>query len=179
MTNNNHPFIIPDSSYFGKGYYTDQQDKTFKYVGDPISCNMNSLLLNNILSCQYFKDVVSSLDYYQSIEEIVKNVTYAEPWTVGTNGIPSTLFCILYRFMLMKLTEGQVNYLVNYNGNDYVRCCGFLYMRYMSDPKDLWSLFYHYLYDDKRNLFFKLSFLINHYILQVIFNIYFSAKSYN
>lgn len=135
------------------------QDKVFKFVGDPISCNMNNLLLNNILSCQYFKDVCGMMDYFHLIEEIIKNVTYAEPWTVGTNGIPSTLFCILYKFMLMKLTESQVYYLVNYPENDYVRCAGFLYMRYMSDPKELWGLFYPYLYDDKSIFFFSYKFI--------------------
>lgn len=116
---------------------------------------MNTLLLNNILSCQYFKENVSGMDFMQLIEEIIKNVTYAEPWTVGTNGIPSTLFCILYKFMLMKLTDNQVYYLINYHENDYVRCAGFLYIRYMSDPKDLWGLFYHYLTEEKRkNIFF-------------------------
>ena len=160
LKNSNQPLVIPDTSYLGNGYYNNQQDKTFNHVGDPINCNMNPLLFNNILSCQYFKDVVSVLDFYQLIEEIVKNVNYAEPWTVGTNGIPSTLFCILYRFMLMKLTEGQVYYLINYNENDYVRCCGFLYMRYMSDPKDLWNLFYPYLYDEKSKKTLMLNFLV-------------------
>ncbi len=154
QSNQNQPLIIPDSSYLGKGYYNQLQDKIFKYIGDPINCNVNSLLLNNILSCQYFKDVVGIMDYYQLIEEIVKNVTYAEPWTVGTNGIPSTLFCILYRFMLMKLTESQVYYLCYFHENDYVRCAGFLYMRYMSDPKDLWNLFYPYLYDEKGKIIY-------------------------
>jgi pre-mRNA-splicing factor 38B len=145
---NNYPYSNMNNNNINNNNI-NQGDKTFNFVGDPIICNMNNLLLNNILSCQYFKDVVGTMDFFQLIEEITKNVTYAEPWTVGTNGIPSTLFCIIYKFMLMKLTENQVYYLVNYQGNDYVRCAGFLYIRYMSDPKDLWNLFSNYLNEEK------------------------------
>jgi len=39
------------------------------------------------------------------IEEIKENVYYTEPWVVGANNVPSTLFTILYKFMLMRLSE--------------------------------------------------------------------------
>lgn len=41
----------------------------------------------------------------QVVEEIIKNVQYTDPWVVGANGVPSSLFCCLYRLMLMRLTE--------------------------------------------------------------------------
>ena len=40
--------------------------------------------------------------------------------------------------------------------NDYVRCSGFLYMRYMSDSKDLWALFSPFLNDEKSNYYKKI-----------------------
>ena len=37
------------------------------------------------------------------IDDIIKNAQHAEPWAVGTSGIPSSLFCCLYKFMTMRL----------------------------------------------------------------------------
>jgi pre-mRNA-splicing factor 38B len=124
-------------------------DPQFTIYGDPLTCNLNPLILNNILSCQYFKEDCASKGFNEIIDEIIQNVTYAEPWAVGISGVPSTLFCCLYKLMLLKLTEGQVNYLINSIDSPYVRCAGFLYIRYLSDPKDLWNRLSPYLEDDK------------------------------
>ncbi len=43
------------------------------------------------------------------IDEICKKSTHVEPWAPGSNGIPSTLFCCLYKFMLMKMTSAFIN----------------------------------------------------------------------
>ena len=45
-----------------------------------ISGNLNTLLLNNILSCQYFKEVIIFKTFNELIEEIKNNVTNIEPW---------------------------------------------------------------------------------------------------
>ena len=66
------------------------------------------MLRNNILSAQYFKDLYHLKSLGDVISEIVKNVTYTEPWVLGANGVPSSLFCCLYKLMLMHLTERQV-----------------------------------------------------------------------
>jgi pre-mRNA-splicing factor 38B len=126
-------------------------NKQFKIYGDGVTCNLNSLLHNNILSCQYFKDQLMNLGFNEIIDIIIQHVKYAEPWTIGTNGIPSTLFCCLYKFMIMRLSEQQVKFLINNQDSPYVRCSGFLYIRYLCDPNDLWSWMSPYLLDDKRN----------------------------
>ena len=77
----------------------------FPINGDPSKGNMSDLLRNSILSCQYFKELYQIKTFEGVIEEIKGNVTNAEPWVVGANGVPSTLFCCLYKLMLMRLTE--------------------------------------------------------------------------
>jgi pre-mRNA-splicing factor 38B len=123
--------------------------KPFKTHGDPVSCNLNTLIHNNILSNQYFKELFSSKGFNETLDEIIQNAKYAEPWTVGTNGIPSTLFCCLYRLMLCQLSEGQVKLLLNNEDSAYIRCAGFLYIRYLCDPKDLWTWFSPYILDEQ------------------------------
>lgn len=70
--------------------------------------NLPEMLRNNILSSQYFKDLYALKTFKEVVEEIKTHVTYTEPWIVGANGVPSTLFCCLYKFMLMRLNEKQV-----------------------------------------------------------------------
>jgi len=125
------------------------RDPPFKIYGDHLTCNLNPLILNNILSCQYFKEEVALKSFEEIVLNIVVNVNYVEAWAVGMPGIPSTLFCCLYKFMLLKLTENQVKYLINNKESFYLRCAGFLYVRYLSDPKDLWNIFSPYLSDQQ------------------------------
>lgn len=62
----------------------------------------------------------------------------AEPWAVGGSGAPSNLFCLLYKMMNMTLSVNQVRQFINHN-NQYVRCCGLLYVRYACDPIHIWA----------------------------------------
>lgn len=121
----------------------------YKTMGDPISCNLNPLILNNILSCQYFKEVVASKGFNEILEEIVNNVTYTDPFAIGVTGVPSTMFCCLYKLMLIKLTENQIKFMLSYCDNVFIRCAGFLYLRYLCDPKNLWDWFSPYLLDEQ------------------------------
>ena len=43
--------------------------------------------------------------FEQVVEEVITNVNNTEPWVVGANGVPFSLFCCLYRLMQMRLTE--------------------------------------------------------------------------
>ena len=74
-------------------------------VSDLKHGNLPDMLRNNILSSQYFKDLYSLKTLQEVVYEIQKNVTYSEPWVLGANSVPSSLFCCLYKLMLMHLTE--------------------------------------------------------------------------
>ena len=102
---------------------------------DPKQGNLPDMLRNNILSSQYFKDLFSLKTLQDCISEIERNVQSAEPWVLGANGVPSSLFCILYKMMLMHLTERQVQQLLKYRKNPFVRICGALFVRFLS-PHD-------------------------------------------
>ena len=84
------------------------QNQQFPMNCDPKSGNLPEMLRNNILSSQYFKDLYSLKSCNEVINEIQENVTSCEPWLIGANCVPTTLFCCLYKFMLMRLNEKQV-----------------------------------------------------------------------
>jgi hypothetical protein len=65
----------------------------FPLYGDYSKGNLNDLLRSNILRCQYFKvDLYEKKTYHEVLNEIDIHVAYVEPWTIGTHGVPSTLF---------------------------------------------------------------------------------------
>lgn len=112
--------------------------------GNKHTYNLSSLIRKNIIASPYFDSIMNLKHFNEILEEIIKNVSYVEPWTLGTNHIPSTLFCILFRFFVMKLTEAQVNALLEHS-NPYVRCSGLLYLRFICNPEELYARFRYIL----------------------------------
>uniref|UniRef100_UPI00358F2C6B pre-mRNA-splicing factor 38B-like isoform X1 n=3 Tax=Myxine glutinosa TaxID=7769 RepID=UPI00358F2C6B len=68
---------------------------------------------------------------------------------VGTGGIVSTAFCLLYKLFTLKLTRKQVNGLITHPDSPYIRGLGFMYIRYTQPPPDLWDWFEAYLDDEE------------------------------
>lgn len=52
------------------------------------------------------------------------------------------------RYALVTL-ENQIKVMMNYKTNAFVRCCGFLYYRYVANPDTLWAMFWEYLDDNE------------------------------
>ncbi len=52
---------------------------------------------------------------------------------VGTGGIVSTAFCLLYKLFTLKLTRKQVMGLLTHSDSPYIRSLGFMYIRYGSE----------------------------------------------
>lgn len=117
--------------------------------GNSSTFNINTLLYNNILESDYFKALYQLRTYHETIDEIYTSVSHVEPWQTGTTRVPSTAFCLLLKFFLMRLTEKQMKGLLNTGDSPYVRAIGFLYLRYACPPKDLWGWFEPYLEDDE------------------------------
>jgi len=146
---NNYNNNYDTSSYQNYNY----SSLHFRIYGDPVSCNMNPRILNNILASQYFKEIYALKGYNETLEEIYNNVTYVEPWTIGVSGIPSTFFCCLYKLMLTKLSDEQLKGLINNQESPYLKCTGLLYIRYLSEPNDLWNWYSNFILDDQGKLY--------------------------
>ena len=116
--------------------------------GDSSTFNINPLLRENILMSQYFKDLFNLQSVEEMSMEVSSKVKNAEPWAHAASGVPSTLFCCLYRLMLMRLSVTQIRQLMDHTDNPYVRCAGFLYMRYCAKPETIWPLLSKYLDDE-------------------------------
>ena len=112
--------------------------------------NLNKMLYNCIQENEYFQRIQYGLTDFQSItEEVNRKVTHVEPWSAGTNRVPSTAFCLLVRYCLLRLTDKQLHSMLSRRGSPHVRALGFLYLRVVTDHKQLWDWVEDYMDDDE------------------------------
>ncbi|CAB1443021.1 unnamed protein product [Pleuronectes platessa] len=136
--------------------------------GNEKTMNLNPMILTNVLSSPYFKVQLYELKtYHEVVDEIYFKVTHAEPWEkgsrktagqtgmcggvrgVGTGGIVSTAFCLLYKLFTLKMTRKQVMGLITHTDSPYIRALGFMYIRYTQPPADLVDWYDGFLDDEE------------------------------
>ncbi|GMI09962.1 hypothetical protein TrVE_jg14185 [Triparma verrucosa] len=116
--------------------------------GNEETFNLNSMLYKNITQCSYFLRLCKSVgDFSQAVDEIYYKVTHVLPFTPGSSRDPSSCFCLLVRLLTIRCTKKQIFTLLNHLDSPYIRCVGFLYLRFTLDPKDLWGFYKGYIYD--------------------------------
>ena len=87
------PKALFDLDQAGEDFLNSEDIEGFPVHGDISKGNLNDMLRNNIMRSQYFKiDLYEKRTYHEVINEIDIHVGYVEPWTLGTHGVPSTLF---------------------------------------------------------------------------------------
>ncbi|KAJ8384527.1 hypothetical protein AAFF_G00204420 [Aldrovandia affinis] len=148
-----------------------KQGNVLPLWGNEKTMNLNPMILTNVLSSPYFKVQLYELKtYHEVVDEIYFKVIHVEPWEkgsrktagqtgmcggvrgVGTGGIVSTAFCLLYKLFTLKLTRKQVMGLITHTDSPYIRALGFMYIRYTQPPPDLLDWFDGFLDDEEISL---------------------------
>ena len=120
--------------------------------GNRETYNLNSLLANCIMTHDYTKRLWEMGESFRGlVSEAKENVKHVEPWQQGTQRTPSTAFCLLLRLFQLGLHEGHVRHLLSSNFPQ-LRCLGYLYLRYVCPPADLWRWCEAGLYDDIQSI---------------------------
>ncbi|KAL7746183.1 hypothetical protein RI367_002172 [Sorochytrium milnesiophthora] len=115
--------------------------------GNETTMNLNNILHQNIIASGYFKSLFAKKTYHEIIDEIYERVDNLEPFLRGTNA--SSAFCLLYKLWTIRLTAKQIKGIVNHVDSPHIRALGFLYLRYVCKPADLWDWFEPYLEDNE------------------------------
>ena len=113
------------------------------------SYNMERVLRSNVLNSTYFTQLCKVEDFMDLVDEIYNEVDHVEPWMSGNARGPSTAFCLLYRLFTMELDDRNINHLINHRDSPYIRALGFLYVRYVRDPKEFGRWFDPFFKDDE------------------------------
>ncbi|GIL73149.1 hypothetical protein Vretimale_4747 [Volvox reticuliferus] len=108
--------------------------------GSNTTYNLENVLRQNILGSDYYRQTCTSLNNWSDIvDEIYENVDHVEPWMSGNARGASSAFCLLHRLFTLKLNPKQIKDMLDHRDSPYIRAVGFLYLRYVADPKTLWS----------------------------------------
>jgi len=111
--------------------------------------NFNSMLRDQILKSTYFKSLMNIETFEGIVDELYQYAESAEVYGANTTTVPSTLFCCLFRFFTLGITYEELLQLVENQDSAYIRCCGFLYMRFGCCPEKLWDHLGEYCLDDQ------------------------------
>ncbi|KAJ1981477.1 hypothetical protein H4R35_000690 [Dimargaris xerosporica] len=114
--------------------------------GNETTMNLNNIVYQNIHSSPYFKSLALKT-YHEVVDEIYYKVDCLDPFVKGT--MASSAFCLLFKLWTLRLTVKQVNGLLKHTDSPYIRGLGFLYLRYVCKPANLWDWFEPYLTDDE------------------------------
>lgn len=112
--------------------------------------NLNTVLRANILSSNYFKALYDYKSYHEVMHEIEREVTHVAPFSAGKQRLPSTAFCLLYKFFTMGLTEKQLKGLLEHKESAYVKAVAVLYVRFMLSATDMWTWLSPLLEDNQK-----------------------------
>lgn len=106
------------------------------------------MLFNIITNSDFFQRSLTELRTFEAIvDEIYDRCTHAEPWATGTTRTPSTLFCLLGRLFVMRISKSEVRKLLEHADSPYIRVVGLLYLRFGVASADLWLWFERYVDD--------------------------------
>ncbi|KAI9016396.1 PRP38 family-domain-containing protein [Phycomyces nitens] len=126
---------------------TGTQGTKLETWGNESTMNLNAIIYQNILASPYFKSLYEKKTFHEIVDEIYNEVYNLSPFLKGTN--PSTAYCCLYKLWTLRLTVKQVENLIDHSDSPYIRAVGFLYLRYVCVPAQLWDWFQYYLEDEE------------------------------
>jgi len=138
------------------------------YNGSEGSYNMNSLLLENIRSSDYFKSLATVRSWDEFVDQVyydVKEQYGCTPWLRGTHdshrsigmcsglrgvgaaGKPTTAWILLVKALTLRPTRDQVQELLRHPDSPFIRATGFFLLRFVADPKELLNWYRPHLDD--------------------------------
>lgn len=90
--------------------------------GNSTSYNFESVLRQNILNSDYFRnDCMKLTTWSELIDAVYEEVDFVEPWMGGNMRGPSTAFCLLTRLCQLKPTEAEVEQTITHQDSPYIR----------------------------------------------------------
>lgn len=117
--------------------------------GNKSNFNIEGVLATNINNSDYLKRLFLLTTWTEVIDEIYNEVEHVEPWMGGNARGPSTAFCLMFKLCQLKLTTQQIRNTLDHADSPFIRAIGFLYLRYVADPKTLYGWFEEYLTDEE------------------------------
>jgi len=110
---------------------------------------LTGLLQTHVVECAHFKSLLTLETFEQLVDETYQFANDVAPYMSNSGTLPTALFCCVYRFFTMGLDSRQLRRLLDSQESPYLRCAGFLYVRYGMAADQLWDLIGDYILDDE------------------------------
>jgi pre-mRNA-splicing factor 38B len=113
------------------------------------SFNCSPMLKDQILGSSYFKSLLSITGIDELIEEISKYADSLDVANAGSNSSPSCFICQVYRIFTLPDAEDLLEVTAPFVDHTapFVRCAGFVYMRFVVNPLHLFDKLEEFLFD--------------------------------
>ena len=140
--------------------------------GNKTTYNIETVLRKNIVDSEYWRNTCAKLQTWEEVvDQIYYDVDHVEPWMSGNARGASSAFGLLYRLCQLCPTEDQVDSLLQHKDSPYIRAVrvcvlrdnrssydllmpimiqvGFLYLRYVGEPRQLWDWLRYHVQDSE------------------------------
>lgn len=107
------------------------------------------LLQTHIVESTHFRMMMTLESLDSVLEEIYRFAESVEPYMLNSTTQPSALFCCLYRLLTFGLNGYQLRRLLENRDNTYIRCVGFLFVRFGLSAEQVWQWLGEYVLDEE------------------------------
>merc|ERR1719362_1648054 len=111
--------------------------------------NCSPMLKEQVLKSSYYKSLVS----ITSIEDLATEIMQYASDTMDVYRCPlepSCFMCTVYRLFTLSHTEEELRIITDNPESSLVRCVGFLFIRFVVPPEQLWEKLEEFLLDDAK-----------------------------
>lgn len=118
--------------------------------GNTTTFNLETVIVSNIKRSDYWERRASKIgDVLELIDEVYEAVDHVEPWMSGNARGVSTAFNLIFRLGQLKPDPREIRMMLDHRDSPYIRAVGFLYLRYVCDPRKLWGWYKQYMHDSE------------------------------
>jgi len=118
-------------------------------LANPKTFGFSGLLQTHVVESAHFKSLLTLETFEQLVDETYQYANSVEPYMANSGTLPSALFCCLYRFFTMGLDSRQLRRVIESQESAYLRCTGFLYVRFGLPHDQMLGWLGEYILDDE------------------------------
>lgn len=128
-------------------HHTDQHGKL--EITNTKTYGFPPLLQTHILESAHYKSLLKMSTFEQVLDECYEYATSVLTYHANSGTMPSGFFVCLYRFFTLGIDGVQLKKLIDNRDSPFIRCTGFLFIRFGLPHAQFWDWLEEYLLDDE------------------------------
>ena len=114
---------------------------------NPKTFGFSAIFHSHVVESTHFKTLLAMEHFEDVVEEVNQFVDTVEPYLLNSGTTASPMSCCVGRFMHMGLQRRQLKSLLENDDNVFIRCAGFLIVRFGLPPEQMWNWVGEYILD--------------------------------